>query len=99
MTWLEFVKQYLSGHPNVKWSEALKRCKAPWAAEKKRQKHLPKYRGKPHIAGECYEEVKPCKLSKRVRDRIKEECGIEKIRTKPQKITAIPKKKRKKTAS
>ena len=96
MTWLEFIKQFKSGHPNVSWAEAMKQCRAPWAAEKKRQKHLPKYRGKPHIAGECYEETKPAKLSKRLRERIKEECNLQKLRDKPRKMCGVPKKRKKK---
>ena len=82
MTWIEYIKQYMSGHPTVKWSEAMKRCKAPWAKYKEHQKHMPKYWGKAHIPGQCEETDNPIKLSKRRQDIIKDECGIQLLRKK-----------------
>ena len=92
MTWLEYVKQYMSGHPTVKWSEAMHRCKAPWKKYKEHQKQMPKYRGKIHIPGECEETKKPVKLSKRQRERIKEECGMFHLQKKPKPYTSLKKK-------
>ena len=92
MTWIEYVKQYMSGHPTAKWSEAMKRCKGPWAKYKEQQKRMPKYRGKIHIPGECVEQTKPAKLSKRQKEIVKEECGMYKMKTKPKPYTSVKKK-------
>ena len=92
MTWIEYIKQYMSGHPTAKWSEAMNRCKAPWAKYKEQQKLMPKYRGKIHIPGECVQHTKPAKLSKRQREIVKEECGMYKMKTKPKPYTSVKRK-------
>ena len=92
MTWLEFVKQYMSGHPCVSWGTSMQRCKEPWKKFKELQKRMPKYRGKAHVPGQCEKTDKPIKLSKRRKEVIKDECGIQLLRKKvkpygiPQKI-------------
>lgn len=94
MKWMQFVKQYMSDHPQSSLKTAMIHCKEPFAKHKKSMKFKPRLRGKPYIPGKCVPSTKPLKLTKRTRERIKDECGITTIRsTKPK--TAFTKKTRK----
>ena len=97
MHWIEFVKHYMMYHPTVKWGEAMKRCKEPWARYKKQRKRKPRTRGKPYIPGPPEDiRVKAAKISKQKRKQIKDECGMYDIRPlTPTKYTT-PKQDRKK---
>ena len=83
MTWLEFVKDFRKDHPSVSYKDALKKCKGKFQAAKKKQTYCPKLRPKKR------EKATSPKISKCLREKCKEECGIQKIR----KLT--PKKRRK----
>ena len=99
MKWTDFVRDFKNDHPHVKWKDALKQCKGPWAEHKKRNHLQPKRRGKPHVPGMCeIKNEKIAKLSKRDRDKIKDECGIYAVRrlTPKKKVRFKPMKQKKK---
>ena len=83
MTWLDFVRDFRKDNPTISYKDSLKRCKGKYQAAKKKQTYCPKLRPK--------KKDKPTdpKISKSLREKCKEECGIQKIR----KLT--PKKRRK----
>ena len=81
MIWLEFVKQFRKDNPHITYSEALKRCSAPFKKHKKKLKYTePKLKRKEK--GKCDEEdcgcfkLKRLPLKKSMKDRVKKECGI-----------------------
>ena len=81
MQWLDFVKQFRKDNPHVSYSEALKRCSAPFKKHKKKLKYTePKLKRRKSSKSKeedcgCYKMTK-VSLKKSMRDRVKEECGI-----------------------
>ena len=91
MKWLEFVKQYRGDHPHLSYKETLKACKGDWAKHKAKKDYCPKLRPKK-------KETEPkgkCKMSKKLRESVKEQCGIQK----PRPLTPKKSKRRKTTSS
>ena len=81
MQWLDFVKQFRKDNPHISYSEALKRCSAPFKKHKKKLKYTePKLKRK--IKKKIDEEdcgcfkVKRCLLKKSMKQIVKKECGI-----------------------
>ena len=82
MLWLEFVKKYRKDNPHITYSEALKRCSAPFKKHKKKLKYTePKLKRK--TTKKCDDEedcgcfkLKHIPLKKSMKERVKKECGI-----------------------
>ena len=93
MTWLDFVKDFRKDHPTVSFKDALQKCKGKYQAAKKKQTYCPKLRPK--------KRDKPAepKISKSLKDKCKEECGIQKPRKLTPKKRRKPKKGKKKSTS
>ena len=75
--WVQFVKDFRKDYPNVSWKNAMKRCKPLFEAHKKRTHTQCRHRGVPHDPEK--HDVKLCKaikLSKKQRQKIKDECCI-----------------------
>jgi hypothetical protein len=81
MQWLEFVKEFRKDNPHITYSEALKRCSAPFKKHKKKLKYTePKLKRKKKPTNDeedcgCY-KVKNITLKKSMKERVKKECGI-----------------------
>ena len=85
MKWLEFVKQYRSDHPHLSYKQTLQTCKGDWAKHKAKKDYCPKLRPKKRSPSP------KCKLSKKLQESCKEQCGIQK----PRALTPKKQKKRK----
>ena len=88
MKWLEFVKQYRNDHPHLSYKETLQACKGDWKKHKVKKDYCPKLRPKKK------EITAERRLSKKLREEVKEQCGIHK---KPRALT--PKKRKRKPKS
>ena len=93
MTWLDFVRDFRKDHPSVSYKDSLKRCKGKYQAAKKKQDYCPKLRPKKRDT-----PVEP-KISKSLKEKCKEECGIQKVRKLTPKKRRKPKAKAKKKST
>ena len=79
--WVQFVQDFRRDNPNVSWKNAMKRCKPLYEAHKKRTHTQCRHRGVPHDPEKHSVKLcKPVKLSKKQRQKIKDECSILGIR-------------------
>ena len=78
MKWLNFVRDFRADHPHIGYRDALKQCKEPYRKMKAKQKCTPRRRAKAHNPFEDAPNLceKTVKLSKRMKQCVKDECGI-----------------------
>ena len=95
MKWIDFVKQYRSDHPHLSYKDSMKACKGDWKKHKAKKDYCPKLRKRKKEEEVDVGEHK-CKISKKLRDDCKEQCGIQKPR--PLTPRKKPKGKRKSTS-
>ena len=93
MKWLDFVKDFRKDNPTVSFKDALKKCKGKYQAAKKKQTYCPKLRPKKR------EKATEPKISKTLKAKCKEECGIQEPRKLTPKKRRKPKKSKKKNTS
>ena len=83
MKWTDFVKNYQRDN-HVSWKDALKQCGPEWKKQKEKQKYHPKLKSKKDVKP-IHHNHKACifrkKISKAMTKRLKESCGIQKLRS------------------
>ena len=87
MKWIEYVKQYREDHSHLSYKQALPQAGKSWKTHKTKRDYTPKLRPKKK------ETVDKPKMSRKLQDSVKEQCGIQK----PRALT--PKKRKRKPKS
>ena len=86
MKWIEYVMQYRGDHPHLSYKQALSQAGKSWKTLKTKRDYTPKLRPKKK------ETTDKPKMSRKLQETVKEQCGIHKPRAlTPKKRKAKPK--------